>query len=336
MNGFPASRAATLVIAALAWALLLPVAAPGHDGFDEFDRNGETERGNPPALFRDDLTAPDTLGVGRVARDVAEHLPELQAMADHLAASLPALGFARARPVIARDNAEMIDFLRRGIVDLVSETPLSAVHFVKEGGAAILLRERRGGRASYSSVVFARADSAVRSLADLRGRRIAFEDPGSTTAFLLPLAAIRRGGGRAVPLESAAAAAPEDAAGYFFVRSEASILTAVLRRLADAGAVSDDDWRSFRSKQPGAAAELKLIHESEKVPRAFLLGGPALTAAQRESLRTILLGMQEDGPGSAVLQRYQDVDGFDALDAGLAREIQDLDPTYALLREELH
>lgn len=324
------------MIAALAWALLVPVAATGHDGFDELDRGDEVHRGDSPSLFRDDLAVPDTLGVGRVARDVAEHLPELQALADHLASSLPDLGFARARPVIARDNAEMIDFLRRGIVDLVSETPLSAVHFVKEGGATILLRERRGGRANYSSVVFTRKDSDVHSLADLRGRRIAFEDPGSTTAFLLPLAAIRRGGGKAARLEGAAAAVPEDATGYFFVRSEASILTAVLRRLADAGAISDDDWRAFRSKQPGAAAELRLIHESEKVPRAFLLGGPALTTAQREKLRVILLGMQEDGPGSAVLERYRDVDGFDLLDAGLEREIQGLDATYALLREELH
>jgi phosphonate transport system substrate-binding protein len=295
----------------------------------------EPLRGRSPSLYGSELEEPGTLGVGRIARDVAKHLPALEAVAKWLAPGAADLGFDKVRPVIARDNAEMVDFLERGIVDVVSETPLSALHFVKEANASIILRERRMGRDEYRSVILVREDSPIRTLSDLAGRRIAYEDSGSTTAFLLPLAAIKRAGLRTFEIDDPTAPPVEGAVAYFFARSESSILTAVSRGVADAGAMSDEDWNDFRHDKPGPASSLRVLHQSEPVPRAFVLVGPAMTPKQRDGLRELLLTMVNDRRGLETLDRYNEIDGFDPIGSTIEREIAALDETHALVREEI-
>lgn len=293
------------------------------------------DRGGPPALFRQELAAPDTLGVGRVASNVAEQLPAVEALAEALRPHLGSLGYSRALPVIARDNAEMIEFLREGIVDVVSETPLPAIHFVHRAGATILLRERRNGRATYSAVVFTRSDSPIRMLSDLRGHRIAFADRASTAAFLLPLAALRRAN---IPIQLVASPTNEvrkEAVGFFFARSRESILSAVTRRAAEAGAISDDDWRSIHKEQTDVAAVLRPVHVSEEVPRAFVVVSPKMSKQQRDELRHVLEAFERDAAGRATLERYGDVQGFDAIDDELEHQIYNLQITYELVSSEM-
>jgi phosphonate transport system substrate-binding protein len=289
-----------------------------------------------PALYRDELLLPDTLGVGRVARNVASHLPALEAMSSWLEDRVADLGYKKVRPVVARDNAEMVDFLRRGIVDVVSETPLSAVHFVKSAGATIVLRETRKGNASYDAVVFVRADSPVHSLADLRSHRIAFEDAGSTTAFLLPLASLKRAGIPAIELATPSTPVPPDAVGYFFALSENSIVGAVSRKVADAGALSDEEWKAFSERNPDSFAKLRIIHESERIPRAFLLTGPRVSPAQRRGLEKLLLAMNNNPDARETLDRYNDVDRFVTVDGEALAAIAEIEKTYDLVSGEMN
>lgn len=311
-----------------------PLPAPPTPPSDESPE--VTLTGQPPSLFASELEDPQTLGIGRVAKDVAKHLPALEALTVYLGDRLSGLDFVRARPVIARNNDEMMDFLRRGIVDVVSETPLSAIHFVQGAGARIILRERRNGRGNYRSILFVRSESPLKNLTDLRGRRVAFEDSGSTTAFLLPLASIKQSGLAAVELSNVGDEPPKDAVGYFFTRSESAIFTSVARGVTDAGALSDDEWRELRSKERGPAGKLRVLYESRTIPRAFALTGPTLSENQRTGVRDLLLSLEETSSGRAVLQRYNQVEGFDPIDAPLQREIDGLQTTYALVRQEIH
>lgn len=324
----------TVGIAAFGLAALVLVTG-GADRVAARELEIASPRPKAPALFGADLEDPATLGVGRIARDVGEHLPAVQAMADWLDERVAGLGWKRVRPVVARDNAEMVDFLRRGIVDVVSETPLSALLYVHTAGARLLLRERRKGEQTYSSLVFVREDSPLTSLADLRGRRIAFEDAGSTTAFLLPLAAMKRAGMNVVRLDDAKSAPDEFSVGYYFTLSERSIPTAVLRGAADAGALSNQEFEELQRKQPERAASLRVIHRSAPVPRAFLIAAPGVTAAQRDSLVALMHAMQDDSQGLRLLYEFNKVDRFDPLDASVEASMQELETTYAIVQDEV-
>lgn len=164
---------------------------------------------------------------------------------------------------------------------------------------------------------------------------MAFEDSGSTTAFLLPLAAARRAGLSTLRLDDATSPPVEDALGYYFTLSETAITTAVIRRAADAGALSNEEWRSFVRHKPEAARQLRIIFESDPVPRAFVVAGPALDEDQREKLRDILLEMNTRSGDRDVLRHYGRVDGFDPIDEQIRASVATLEATHDLLREEM-
>ena len=115
---------------------------------------------------------PRTLVIGRVSQHPEKHAQALTDMARYLASKLGHHGITDGAAIIAPDNAQMIKLLRDGTVDVVSETALSALLFEEEAGAKILLREWKKGVAEYHTVFFTRADSGIRTLADLRGRKI--------------------------------------------------------------------------------------------------------------------------------------------------------------------
>lgn len=340
LRGIAGRKAAAAVLAALS-SHPLPAIAHGVDGHPlehEVPPSWVAQFPPPPdipTLFGKDLELPDTLGIGRVASDVAEHLPDLEPLAAWLADRTRDLGFARARPVIARDNAEMIDFLRRGIVDVVSESPISALQLAQGSGASIHLLERRDGRVSDASLILVHCEGPITSLSGLAGKRVVFQDPGSTIGFALPLAAIRSAGLRTVELVHPRDEPPTDGIGYFFSNSEYSIVSAVARGLADAGAVSDQDWRRIEAREGRLVRELTPIWESKKVPRFVVLLGPTLTPRQREGIRDLLLKAADDGPGRAVLQKYDDVDRFEAIDAELETEIAELRTIYPSVQDEV-
>ena len=92
----------------------------------------------------------------------------------------------------------------------------------------------------------------------------------------------------------------------------------------------------MESSDPEGVADLRVIHESARVPRAFVLAGPRVSAEQRTKLADQLLLMSRDAAGSAVLERYNHVDGFDLIDANLKRQIAALETTYSLVRREMN
>ena len=70
---------------------------------------------------------------------------------------------------LVQNNREMIDRLRAGEVDLIMDTPFSALTYERDTGAQLLLRAWKGGVPSYRSGFFTRDDSSIRTLADQGG-----------------------------------------------------------------------------------------------------------------------------------------------------------------------
>lgn len=253
------------------------------------------------------------LVVGKVNNNPRETLPRVKGFADLLAARLHAHGIARARIVIVESNGEMADKFRTGAVDVVAETLFSALLFERAGGE-IVLREWRRGVAEYRTLIVARADSPVKSVGDLAGRRLAFEDRGSTSGYFLPLSFLRRAGHTLAEISTRQRPAVEGTIGYVFAGDETNVAVWVHRGMVDAGAISDLDWTNPRAMPEQIKQELRVVGETPAVIRSVMVVRRNLPQGLRDGIVSSLLTMHETPDGIEALRAYYNVTRYDALE----------------------
>ncbi len=275
-----------------------------------------------------------TIIVGRVSMDPRSQIPQLEVLANHLAENLHDVGIRAGAALVAANNQEMVRLLREEAVDLISETVFSGMYFAEAGGAEFFLREWKKGISEYRSVIIARRDSGIRSLDDLRGRKIAFEDRGSTSGFLLPMAILKRRGLEAAEIPPTGEATP-GRVSYAFATGEVNIAAWVARGVADAGAFSTQDWENITRTPEPLKADLIIIHESEPLMRSAILVRSGLRPELKTRIKQVLLRLHEDPVGQDVLKRYNRVAKYDEIKGDARRGLDLAHRLYPLVREEV-
>ena len=255
------------------------------------------------------------LVLGKVSDNPKKHYMYLKPMVDYMADRMADLGITEGKVLMARDNQQMIDYLKAGKVDWVTETPMSAAIFHEKAGAEYLVRKWKKGVSSYYTVFFTRKDSGINSLADLKGKSIAFEDPGSTSAFFIPAAILIQQGLKLTRLGSPRDKPPVDKVGYTFSGEEVNTTSWVHMKLADVGVYNNLDWENDEHNPPQYRKNMHIIHKSKRFPRAIELVRNDLDDRIKQRLKTILLDMHKDPSTKRVLRAYQKTKKFDALDA---------------------
>lgn len=255
----------------------------------------------PPALGSDDS---HVLVLGRISDDPNAHYRQLKPLLDYVVPRMASVGIREGRILMARDLKQMESYLRRGRVDWVTETAASAMQLQARAGAESLLLTERNGVSRYRTVFFARRDSGIASLDDLRGRSIAFQNLGSTSAYYMPALVLIE---RQLPLEILLS--PRDrpvqgSVGYLFARSELNISTWVHKRLVDAGAMSNLDWNSAQRVPVPYRGDFAVFHETSDYPRALEMVRGDMAPEVRTRLREVLVEAASDPDASEALLRF--------------------------------
>jgi phosphonate transport system substrate-binding protein len=262
-----------------------------------------------------------TLVVGRVTSNPHKDYPQFKRFVDYLGGQLRGYGIDQWRIQFAKDSAMMVELLRQGVVDVISETTFSALIYADRAHAKLLLREWRDDAPSYRSVLFGRKDSAIHELSDLRGKIIAFEDPGSTSAYFVPRAEIEAAGLPLVELAKPTLRPPQDAVGFVFAGSENNIVTWVHAGWVDAGAFSDLDWEDGGDLPAAVQQDLRIFYHSKSFPRSVIVVSNNLPERLRDRIKDVLLAADEDPEGRAMLHDYKSVTKFDELEGDAAAGI---------------
>jgi phosphonate transport system substrate-binding protein len=82
-------------------------------------------------------------------------------------------------------------------IEMASMSPAAyAAAWVESNGNVepFMVTQEADGSTSYIAVMYARADSGITSLEQMRGRSMAWADPNSASGFLIPRAALRQAG----------------------------------------------------------------------------------------------------------------------------------------------
>lgn len=267
---------------------------------------------------------PTIITLGKVTTSPEQTRRALGPLAAHVARYLQDLGIKGIRLLFAKNNEEMLEYLRTGRVDWITETASAASAFVDAQGAEILARRWRRGAPEFQTIIIARRNSDILGIKDLSGKTIAFETPESVPGYFIPAHAILQAGLSLDPIDSVGKHTAIGSVGYLFSRDKLVTSAWVHNGKVDAAIFSDRDWRSDEIIPPANRADYRIIYTSAKFPYALELVRAALPATIKNRIRAALLEAHETQSGRAALRAYNRSARFDDAPARVTRSIAEL------------
>lgn len=193
-----------------------------------------------------------------------------------------------------RTYAEVNDLLEQGEVDVAFVCTSAYVAGHQQFGMELLAAPQVNGAAVYYSVLIVPANSAARSMADLRGKVFAFTDPMSTSGRMYPTRLVQQIG-----------ATPETFfARTFFTYSHDDAIRAVAEGLADGAAVDSLVYDYAIRRDPALGARTRVIHRSPPFGIPPVVVRPDTRPQLKAELQQALLELADDprSAGEAALQ----------------------------------
>jgi phosphate/phosphite/phosphonate ABC transporter binding protein len=216
--------------------------------------------------------------------------------------------------VVAPTQSGLANLLTERKVDFYMESPY-ATYLINNvyGAGKLLLRRWKGGMAEYHALIFTKRNSETKRLEDLRGKIIAFEDPGSTSGHFLPKFFLSRMGFKLSEKSRIEPNVSPGEVGYIFAYSQDKLVDLVLIKSVAAGAFSNDDYATLGKRKK---SDIRILAETDRLPRHLVSVRRDLDPALVNRLEKILLSMHQDPEGRLILQKTDGTTKFDALPGG--------------------
>jgi phosphonate transport system substrate-binding protein len=215
--------------------------------------------------------------------------------------------------VIVPTALQMAKLLEEKKIDFYLESPYPTYLINKQGAAILLLRRWKSGMAEYRGLIFSKKDSEINRLEQLRGKMLAFEDPGSTSGYFLPKVLLLKKGFKLTEKTTPDAKVGPKETGYVFASTDANVVNLVLSGQVAAGAFSDDDYGALDGTKK---AEIIILAQTDLFPRHLVSVRKDLNPLVKNRLKEVLLAMNQEEEGRSIMQQTDNTTKFDLLPGG--------------------
>ena len=157
------------------------------------------------------------------------------------------------------DYSSVIEAMRAGRVDMAGFGPFSHVIAASEANAEplVALPNQTTGLLGYKSLIITNVGSGVNTIADLKGKSMAFADPASTSGHLFP---------RLILAENGITDYQAYLKDVVFSGGHDASLLAVENNRIDAAGVCDTCIERFFREGKADKSKIKVIAESQTIP----------------------------------------------------------------------
>jgi len=163
-------------------------------------------------------------------------------------------------------------------------------------GVEVLARpESLDGISTYHGLIFVRKDSGIKTVKDMKGKRFAFVDKGTTAGYLLPVEYFKTRG-----INNYRSYLKE----VYFAGTHEDAIYDVLNRKADIGAAKNTVFQRLAVSDSRINDELMILGKSPDVPENGLAVRKDLNSALKDSIKQRLLDMHRDPAGQKVLKQF--------------------------------
>jgi len=254
------------------------------------------------ALFATNLT------VGSISINPTKEIKRMTPLIKYLAQHLQDENITDGKVIIAKDAKMMANYMNERKADLLIESvfPTLLVNFAT--GSKMLLRRWKDGIPQYSSVIISKKD--ITDLNQLKGSKITFDHPYSTTGFFIPKTMFLEKGYKMVSYKNNPGNGSSDLIKYIFSNSDENTFFWVLRGLVKAGAMDYPSYLRYSKNNPDT---LNILYKSHLIPRQVVSFRKDLPQPLLNKIIDLLIHMHQNKEGREILKAYQNTAKFDML-----------------------
>ncbi len=223
-----------------------------------------------------------------------------------LAEELSAALGCEVEEIQASDYNAIIEALRTGKADMAYMGPLAIALGVERAGVEPIVMKADDGdpeKAVYHSVlVTSSANTDINSIADIKGKTMAFVDPDSTSGNLVPTSEIIQ----AFPEENLNSDLLHTNGEFFeavsYSGSHQAGLQAVVRGDVDVAPISDQILESEIANGNAAQEDVKIIHESDAIPAEAMVVAASVDEETKQLLTEFLTSYDKEAYFTEVIK----------------------------------
>ncbi len=227
---------------------------------------------------------------------------------------------------ITLSYSSAVEALNAGKADISFMSPLPYILANKQTGAEAILGEIYRGKSYYQAKIFVRKDSGIKTLADLKGKSIAYVDPISSSGFMYPHDVFIRAG-----LAKGGLGKPEG--GFFrrvyFAGGDEQAIRSVFGGFVDAAGVSEYSINLLKQKERD---ELMPLATSLRIPSHGVVASKRLDPEVRRRFVEAMLELNK--PENRKYLRYlYGTEGYIQVNHGTYKPVADMARKYGFLKK---
>jgi len=151
------------------------------------------------------------------------------------------------------------------------------------------------GTSTYRGYIFVRKDSGIKTVKEMKGKRVVFVEKATTAGYVFPIAYFKT---------HKVSDIDKYFKEYYFSGSHDAAVYAVLNRKADIGCAKNTIFDMLAQKDSRVRNELTILAQSPPVPQNGLGLRKNIPEPLKEKLYNLLINMDKDMEGRDILKKF--------------------------------
>ena len=233
---------------------------------------------------------------------------DLKPISDYLSERLG----VKVEAFTASNYIGVVEGLGSGSVDFGIIPPFSSLLAQKQSSAKpILTSKGKTGKPGYTAELYVRKDSGIKSLQDVKGKKVAFVDPSSSSGYIYPGAMLVEAG---LNLDKDIS--------YQFSGGHDKSLQLLLNKDVDVIATFDGVEDRYAKDFPQAKNEIQKLATSEMIPGVMVTASSKMDKELQEKLEKALRDIEKDPKMKELFTKMFSITGFSDVDQDAYKKVE--------------
>lgn len=187
---------------------------------------------------------------------------------------------------ITKDYEQIIEWLIQDKLDMAYLGPVSYLEAVDRGAKVeplVAPIDKYTGQPWYRACIIVQQDSPIKTLKDLKGKRIAFVDKLSTSGYLMPLASFKK-----LDIDY-----NQDFSQVIYAGSHSKSITALQDDIVDAAATNIPSYIKWQKSGKLTPKKFKILWESAPIPNSLIVVSKKLPPELIQRLKQAFISSPE-------------------------------------------